>query len=90
MVNNVIARLNNTDFGGISSEFTSIKVSINALQNELTISQRIESDKLVLANQSEASTDYWKLNRVDDKLIINLKKLKISHLKKLILKKKII
>jgi len=66
MVNNVTTRLDNieeacrNDFGNVSSEFTSIKTSIEALRNEMiqryAIAQRlqVEFDR---ANQSEASSN---------------------------------
>jgi len=54
MANNVTTRLDNieeacrNDFGNISSEFTSIKTSIEALQNEMiqryAIAQRLQVD----------------------------------------------
>ena len=67
MVDNVITRLNNiekacrNDFGNISSEFTSIKTSIEALRNEMiqryAIAQRlqVDFDQLSVANHSSSS-----------------------------------
>jgi tetrahydromethanopterin S-methyltransferase subunit G len=67
MVNNVTTRLDNieeachNDFGNISSEFTSIKTSIEALRNEMiqryAIAQRlqVDFDQLSVANHSSSS-----------------------------------
>ena len=67
MVNNVTTRLNNieeacrNDFGNISSEFTSIKTSIEALRNEMiqcyAIAQRlqVDFDQLSVADHSSSS-----------------------------------
>ena len=67
MINNVTTRLDNieeacrNDFGNISSEFTSIKTSIEALQNEMiqryAIAQRlqVDFDQLSVANHSSSS-----------------------------------
>src|SRR5436305_7965018 len=67
MVNNVTTRLDNieeaccNDFGNVSSEFTSIKTSIEALQNEMiqcyAIAQRLQVnfDQLSVANHSSSS-----------------------------------
>jgi hypothetical protein len=68
MVNNMTTRLDNieeacrNDFGNISSEFTSIKTSIEALQNEMiqryAIAQRlqVEFDQQSVSNESEANS----------------------------------
>src|SRR5204863_1439773 len=67
MVNNVTTRLDNieeacrNDFGNVSSEFTSIKTSIEALRNEMiqryAIVQRlqVDFDQLSVANHSSSS-----------------------------------
>ncbi|GES93751.1 hypothetical protein GLOIN_2v1842500 [Rhizophagus clarus] len=67
MVNNATTRLDNieeacrNDFGNISSEFTSIKTSIEALRNEMiqryAIAQRLQFDfdQLSVANHSSSS-----------------------------------
>src|SRR6266498_775381 len=67
MINNVTTRLDNikearhNDFGNISSEFTSIKTSIEALRNEMiqryAIAQRlqVDFDQLSVANHSSSS-----------------------------------
>ena len=66
IVNNMTTRLDNieeachNDFGNISSEFTSIKTSIEALRNEMiqsyAIAQRLQVE-FDQANQSEASSN---------------------------------
>ena len=66
MVNNVTTRLDNieeacrNDFGNISSEFTSIKTSIEALRNEINqhyaVVQRSNFDQQSASNESEANS----------------------------------
>ncbi|CAG8598995.1 876_t:CDS:1 [Ambispora gerdemannii] len=76
MVNNVTTKLDNieeacrNDFGNISSEFTSIKTSIEALRNEMiqryAIAQRLQVDFDQLSVANHFSSSESSSNRLSD------------------------
>jgi RNase adaptor protein for sRNA GlmZ degradation len=84
MVDNVITRLNNieeacrNDFGNISSEFTSIKTSIEALRNEMiqryAIAQRLHHSFSSESSSSQLSDSALEENRSRFKRVFNSNK----------------
>ena len=84
MVNNVTTRLDNieeacrNDFGNISSEFNSVRASIEALRNEMiqryAITQRLHHSSSSESSSSQLSDSALEENRSYFKRVFNLNK----------------